>query len=134
MKSESTAVYDSLANPLRLHTLSFPTPWSARAFGIVLAGARSGLFSLKEFQQALIMEITDFEQRGGRIDTDDIYYSRWVDALKRVLALRGVVGEPALLVAEQAVREASAAHPHHVISDDAPSRNAPEPIFREVAR
>ncbi|MDN7560708.1 nitrile hydratase accessory protein [Burkholderia orbicola] len=134
MKSENTAAYDSLTDPLRLHILTFPSPWSARAFGIVLAGAQSGLFSLKEFQQALIMEITDFEQRGRRIATDDIYYSRWVDALKRVLALRGVVDEPALLVAEQAVREASAAHPHHVISDDDPSQNAPVPIFREVAR
>ncbi|PYE15704.1 nitrile hydratase accessory protein [Paraburkholderia silvatlantica] len=138
MNLVDTAAYNSLTDPLRLDGLAFPTPWSARAFGIVLTAAQCGLFSLNEFQQALIVEIADFEQRVGPVEAEDVYYSRWVNALKRVLSLRGLVHEPSLLAAEQAIRDARAAHPHphphHHAPDDDPVQNTPSPIFREIGQ
>ncbi|PLZ00629.1 nitrile hydratase accessory protein [Burkholderia sp. WAC0059] len=126
MQPADVLACDSLADLRHLETLSFPTPWSARAFGIVLAAAERGLFSLREFQQALIVEIGAYERQGGPIDGDETYYSRWVAALTTLLDAKGLVSPPGLQAAEQGVRGAfMAAHSH------AHGEGEPQPVCRD---
>lgn len=102
---------------------SFSTPWAARAFGMVLAAARKQLFTLNEFQQALIVEITEYERASGRIDNDDVYYSRWIGALTTLLIDRHLIDLRGLERAEAAVHARLAAiehlHDHGVHAHDA---------------
>jgi nitrile hydratase accessory protein len=105
----------SLADLRGLDTFRFPTPWSARAFGVVLALAERGQFTLVDFQTALIAEIAAYEQQGGSIDSDDAYYSRWIEALAAVLKQRQLISGETLEAAESEKRAALAAmdHDHH---------------------
>jgi predicted transcriptional regulator YheO len=43
---------------------AFSEPWMARAFALVLALSEKGLFSLKEFQAALIESVDRHEKAG----------------------------------------------------------------------
>ncbi|CAB3807337.1 nitrile hydratase accessory protein [Paraburkholderia fynbosensis] len=138
MKPEDVLVCKSLVEFRDLEALSFPTPWSARAFGLVLAAAERKVFSLTDFQQKLIEEIAAFERQVGPIDSDEVYYSRWVAALSGLLELKGVFGDHSLMAAEEAVRAALAAnahdHDHEHGIDHADMKLSPSPINRECGQ
>jgi hypothetical protein len=63
----------------------------------------------------LIAEIAAYEQQGGSIDSDDAYYSRWIEALAAVLKQRQLISGETLEAAESEKRAALAAmdHDHH---------------------
>jgi nitrile hydratase accessory protein len=65
----------------------FSEPWQARAFALVLALSEKGLFSLKDFQAALIRRITEFEKTQCLAGGDD-YYTVWIGALEDLLSER----------------------------------------------
>lgn len=67
-----------------LANLSFATPWAARLFGMTLAAAQKRIFSLQDFQQALIASIQQHEV-DGCIDSDEQYYTCWLEALQDLL-------------------------------------------------
>ena len=144
MKPADVLACDSLADFRELDALRFPTPWSARAFGIVLAAAERNLFSLKDFQQRLIEEIAAYERQAGPIDSDQVYYSRWIAALGALLEAKGLLGQVRLQVAEEAIRATLAANAHahdHAVShgidegiNNADTRSAPAPIYREYGQ
>ncbi len=131
MKPTDVLACESLADLRELEALSFPTPWSARAFGVVLAAAERKLFSLADFQQALIAEIAGYEQRAGSIDSDDVYYSRWINALTALLETKGLLRQPQLLAAEEAIRAALAANAHAHRHGYDRANTAPAPLYRE---
>lgn len=98
---------------------SFANPWSLRVFGVTLAAAEAGVFTLQEFQQALIVQIQAWESSGRCIDSDESYYTRWTEALTELLCRKNVLPVARLTGAEQAVRDALRAlqhdhdHDHH---------------------
>jgi nitrile hydratase accessory protein len=108
---------------------SFANPWSLRVFGVTLAAAESGMFTLQEFQQALIAQIQAWEASGHCIDSDESYYSRWTEALTELLHRKNVLPADRLLGAEQAVREALKALQH---DHDHDHEHEHEPVRRSV--
>lgn len=118
---------------------SFVNPWSLRVFAVTLAAAESGIFSLQEFQQALISEIRKHEAQGHGIDSDESYYTRWTEALTALLLTRKLLTQEQLGPVEQAARDAVAAlqharehHDHQHLHCDA--RPQPRPLFVEAAQ
>lgn len=81
----------------------FAAPWQARAFALTLALSERGLFTLRDFQQALIVRIGAFEKIGCVLDQTD-YYTRWVEALSDLIAERSKIAASDL---EQAERHAT---------------------------
>lgn len=83
---------DTLLAALRqsgFENLTFNTPWSARLFGMTLAASNKQLFTLQQFQKALIERIGE-EERGGCITTDDDYYTCWLEALQGLLEAKNL--------------------------------------------
>lgn len=112
----------------------FTNPWSLRVFGLTLAAAEGGVFTLKEFQQALITQIQAYEAGGDCIDSDEVYYTRWTEALTELLRSKQVFERRPLEPAEQSVRDALAALWHNHDDDDHDHRPQPRPIYVEAAR
>lgn len=118
VKTFVTSGGESLRDFAALDRRSFETPWSARAFGVTLAAAEAGLFSLNEFQRALIGRIGAHEQAGQSIDSDEAYYGCWIGALVDLLSAKGLIRSDALATAEEGIRAAlremhSHEHDHH---------------------
>ncbi len=63
----------------------FREPWEAQAFAMTLALYERGLFSWKEWADALAVEIKR-AQAGGDPDTGETYYLHWLAALERLVA------------------------------------------------
>lgn len=105
-----------------LDSLVFESPWSARVFGITLAVAESGLFTLGEFQQALIESIGT-QEKIKPIDSDEVYYSRWIEALVSLLRSKQALSDQALLAIETRIR---AALQHQHDHDDHAGHHHPE--------
>jgi len=92
--------------------ITFDSPWSARLFAITLACAEAGLFSLPDFQSAMIAAVGHHEER-DRIEDEQAYYERWIEALVGLLQGKGVVDEPRLTQVEAELRAALAAMHRH---------------------
>ncbi len=126
------------ANDMPFGHPSFANPWSLRVFGVTLAAAEAGVFTLQEFQQALIAQIQAWESSGRCIDSDEIYYTRWTDALTELLCRKNVLPIARLAGAERAVRDALKAlqqdhdHPHGHDQDE--PNEPPMPLHVEAAQ
>lgn len=68
----------------------FAEPWQARAFALALVLSERGMFSLRDFQAALIARITAFEKSKSIAGTAD-YYTRWIEALEDLLSQRSML-------------------------------------------
>lgn len=116
---------------------SFANPWSLRVFGVTLAAAEAGMFTLQEFQQALIAQIQAWESSGRCIDSDESYYTRWTEALTELLLRKKVIAASQLPDAEQSVRDALRAlqHDHAHDHDHHHGLDAhPVPLHVEASR
>lgn len=122
-----------------LKAMAFFTPWAARAFGLTLATAESGLFSLQEFQQGLITVIARAESADQLIVTEQDYYSCWLEALTGLLQQKTSITPHGLISAEKRVRERlmsiqnlhSHSHDHDHDHDSAVHVHHPEPVYVE---
>jgi nitrile hydratase accessory protein len=98
-ESQTAAVrLDSLDALIRSSIQKEPTfsePWMARAFGLTLALSERGLFSLGEFQSALIDSVNRQERKGDIAD-DVEYYTCWLEALLTLLRQRSPAPEQRL--------------------------------------
>lgn len=91
MQSEDVSTFrDLLAQGSVDKTNVFSEPWEARAFALVLSLSERGLFTLAEFQEALIARIGEFE-KAGCVVSDTDYYTRWIEALEDLLAKSGML-------------------------------------------
>ncbi|MFK8251798.1 nitrile hydratase accessory protein [Ancylobacter terrae] len=98
----------------------FAEPWEARAFALTLALSERGLFTLNDFQAALIGRVGSFEKANCIVDETD-YYTRWIEALGDMLAARGLLAEDRLADIEvQVVDDAASrkAHQHGTARDE----------------
>jgi nitrile hydratase accessory protein len=68
----------------------FAEPWRARAFALTLALSERGMFSLRDFQAALIARIASFEKSHCIAGTAD-YFTRWIEALEDLLSQRSML-------------------------------------------
>jgi nitrile hydratase accessory protein len=73
----------------------FREPWEAQAFAMALALHERGLFSWKEWAEALGGEIRR-AQSAGDPDTGETYYQHWLATLERLVADKGVASSEAL--------------------------------------
>jgi nitrile hydratase accessory protein len=80
----------------------FAEPWQARAFALTLALSERGMFSLRDFQAALIARITSFEKSQCIVGTAD-YYTRWIEALEYLLGQKSMLPTDRLANLEQYV-------------------------------
>jgi nitrile hydratase accessory protein len=67
----------------------FLEPWEARAFAMALSLHERGLFTWKEWAEALGAEIKR-AQAAGDPDTGETYYRHWLATLEQLVAAKGV--------------------------------------------
>jgi len=67
----------------------FHEPWEARAFAMALSLHEAGVFTWKEWAEALGAEIRR-AQAAGDPDTGETYYRHWLARLERLVAAKGV--------------------------------------------
>lgn len=90
----------------------FSDAWHARAFALTLALCERRLFSLRDFQSALISRITSQEKTMCIVGTDD-YYTLWIEALESLLAQNKVLfGERLSLFEHQVIDDAESRKIH----------------------
>jgi nitrile hydratase accessory protein len=90
----------------------FAEPWQARAFALALALSERGLFSLRDFQAALIGRIVSFEKSQCIAGTED-YYTRWIEALEDLLGQKGMLPSDRLwLLSRDALEDAASRKVH----------------------
>lgn len=73
----------------------FREPWEAQAFAMALALHERGLFTWKEWAEALGGEIRR-AQSAGDPDTGETYYQHWLATLERLVADKGVASSESL--------------------------------------
>jgi nitrile hydratase accessory protein len=73
----------------------FREPWEAQAFAMALALHARGLFTWKEWAEALADEIKR-AQSGGDPDSGETYYRHWLATLEKLIAEKGVASSDTL--------------------------------------
>lgn len=89
----------------------FREPWEAQAFAMTLALYERGLFTWKEWADALALEIKR-AQAGGDPDTGETYYLHWLAALERLVAEKNVATRETLAHYRDAWASACERTPH----------------------
>ncbi|KZE36037.1 nitrile hydratase accessory protein [Chelatococcus daeguensis] len=89
----------------------FREPWEAEAFAIAVALNEAGLFTWREWAEALSRAIRR-AQAAGDPDLGDSYYHHWLAALEQLVAEKGVAAPEALAERCAAWDRAARATPH----------------------
>jgi nitrile hydratase accessory protein len=89
----------------------FPAPWAARAFAFALAGHERGLFTWREWAEALGREIASGAPAEAAGDAES-YWLHWLAALERLVEEKEAAGAGELAALREAWREAAEATPH----------------------
>ena len=66
----------------------FCEPWEAHAFALAVSLHQRGLFSWREWAEALAQQIAA-AQAAGDADLGDTYYRHWLAALETLVAVKG---------------------------------------------
>ena len=70
----------------------FEQPWQAAAFALTVHLHERGLFSWTEWADRLADALAS-NDRAGRLDGGDDYYTAWLAALQSLLAQNGIAGD-----------------------------------------
>lgn len=101
--------------PRECGDVAFDAPWELRALALGVAAHDAGSYPWPDFQHALIESIKRWEAAGSAGNRWQ-YYERWLDALERLLADRGLLDTTELDERTQFVlttpRDASHQHAH----------------------
>jgi nitrile hydratase accessory protein len=89
----------------------FREPWEAQAFAMTLALHERGVFTWKEWADALAIEIRRAQAEGDP-DTGETYYLHWLAALEKLVAEKGVATRETLTRYRDAWDRARDATPH----------------------
>ena len=89
----------------------FREPWEAHAFALAVKLHERGLFTWREWADALAEQIAAARQR-GEADRDDTYYHHWLAALESLVARKGAATLPELQRATNAWDHAADRTPH----------------------
>ncbi len=100
----------------------FAEPWQAEAFAMVVALHERGLFSWSEWADALSAEVKSSDAAPDGSD----YYERWLRALEKLLAAKGVagVGEVDALAAAWERAAHATLHGKPILLENDPERNS----------
>ena len=82
----------------------FKAPWEAHAFGLAVKLHERGVFSWKEWADALAAVIREAGAAGDP-DRGDTYYLHWVKALERLVIGRGLADETLLAALAETVEK-----------------------------
>lgn len=86
----------------------FRAPWEAQAFGLTLALHERGLFTWREWTDALTVEI----KAAPATDDGTRYYEYWLAALEKLAAAKGLVSIAEMLQRKNDWDAAARATPH----------------------
>lgn len=89
----------------------FREPWEAQAFAMALALHQKGLFTWKEWAEALADEIKR-AQAAGDADTGETYYRHWLVTLENLVADKNVASHATLRRYRDAWDHAADRTPH----------------------
>ena len=70
----------------------FNAPWEAQAFAITLSLHAAGVFTWREWADALAAKLSAASVQ-GKTDDGSHYYEHWLAALEKLVASKGVVPE-----------------------------------------
>ena len=90
----------------------FREAWEAQAFAMASLLQRRGFVTPREWTEALSHEISAAAEERGEPDDGSDYYLRWLAALERVVADKGLIGQVELSQRKQEWDEAARATPH----------------------
>ena len=82
----------------------FKAPWEAHAFALAVKLHERGVFSWKEWADALATVIREAGAAGDP-DRGDTYYLHWVKALERLVIGRGLADETLLAALAETVEK-----------------------------
>ena len=93
--------------------LVFAAPWEGRAFGLAVALTEHGIFSLSDFQAALIEAIAQWDEQHRPVE-EYHYYECWLSALEALVVETTEVTMPEItsLIADFMERPAGHDHDH----------------------
>ena len=111
MPPDASAALDVPGIPQDAAGPVFREPWEAQAFAMTLALHERGLFTWKEWADALAAEIRR-AQTGGDPDTGETYYRHWLAALEQMVARKGVATSATLTRYRDAWNHACERTPH----------------------
>ena len=89
----------------------FREPWEAHAFALAVKLHERGLFTWREWADALAGQIAAAKQR-GEPDRGDTYYQHWLAALESLVASKGATSLADLQRTAQAWDHAADRTPH----------------------
>lgn len=89
----------------------FNAPWEAQAFGMAVSLHERGLFTWREWADALGAELSA-AAASGHPDDGTHYYEHWLAALEKLAARKNVVSAPELENRVDAWDAAARATPH----------------------
>lgn len=89
----------------------FREPWEAHAFALAVKLHERGLFTWREWADALAEQIAAAKAR-GEADRGDTYYHHWLAALESLVATKGAVSLGELQRSAQAWDHAAERTPH----------------------
>ena len=89
----------------------FREPWEAQAFAVAVALHERGLFGWSEWTAVLADEIKR-AQASGDPDTGETYYRHWLNALERIVAVKGLADTQVLARYRDAWDRAAERTPH----------------------
>ena len=89
----------------------FREPWEAHAFAMVLVLHQRGLFSWREWADALAAQIAAAQVEGDA-DLGDTYYRHWLHALETLVAAKGAGSDVELARYREAWDHAADRTPH----------------------
>jgi len=93
------------------HGPVFAEPWQAQAFALAVRLSAQGHFTWKEWADALAAELAAAVDRDEADDGTEYYY-HWVAALEKLVAAKGLAGEPELYERKEAWADAYRHTPH----------------------
>ena len=89
----------------------FREPWEAQVFATTLLLHQRGLYTWREWAQALASQITG-AQAAGDADLGDTYYRHWLKALEALIATKGLSSNDELQRYRRAWEHAADRTPH----------------------
>ena len=89
----------------------FAEPWQAQAFALAVKLSEQGHFTWKEWAATLAEEL---KSAADLVEPDDgsHYYEHWLAALERLVTVKGLADEAALLARKEAWADAYRRTPH----------------------
>jgi nitrile hydratase accessory protein len=89
----------------------FAEPWQAQAFALAVKLSEQGLFTWKEWAEALAGELEAAAKR-GEPDDGSHYYDHWLAALEHLVQAKGLLDGAALAERKEAWADAYRHTPH----------------------